>query len=75
MRYRHLKNERVTGEVSRWDRDSLDEAIDTYERALDAVDRAIFDSATSILLQVLSRLGYVFDPNAEDRGADADTRG
>jgi len=66
--------ERVTGEVSKWDRDGLEESIDFYETSLDAGDRTIFESAKNGLLQALSRLGYVFDADAGggDSGASGE---
>jgi len=57
--------ERVTGEVSQWDREGLEDSIDVFERALDSVDRTLFESAKNMLLQTLSGLGFVFDADAE----------
>ncbi|TWT89105.1 Chaperone protein HscC [Pseudobythopirellula maris] len=57
-------SERVVGEVSPFQRDALEQAIDGFEAALNSSDRELVEGAEQALLQVLSMLGI--DPPSEE---------
>lgn len=59
--------ERLVGEVSPFQREQLEMAIDSFEAAMNAADRDAVDGAKNTLEQVLSMLGYT-DHRSEDRG-------
>ena len=61
-------SERVVGEVSPYQRRQLEEAIDSFEAAMNSTDRMAVEGARSTLEQVLSLLGYT--PHGE--GAEED---
>ena len=52
--------ERIVGEVSPFQRQELEAAIDTWEQALSSGDREFFESTKSGLLVMLSSLGFPF---------------
>ena len=52
--------ERIVGEVSPFQRQELEAAIDMWEQALSSGDREFFDSTKSGLLVMLSSLGFPF---------------
>lgn len=57
-------SERVVGEVSPYERENLEMAIDSFEAALASSDREMVESAEQTLLEVLSLLGV--EPPAEE---------
>ena len=52
--------ERIVGEVSPFQRQALEAAVDAWEQALSSGDREFFESTKSGLLVVLSSLGFPF---------------
>jgi len=53
--------ERVLGQVSPYERSSLEEALDGYERAFRDTDPVLFEAAQAQLLQTLSALKHPYD--------------
>lgn len=52
--------ERIVAEVSPWQRERLEEAIDQFEQAMSAGDRELFRSVRQGLLITLSELGFEY---------------
>lgn len=57
--------ERMVGEVSPFQREEFDRAVDMFEQALGSGDRETVESARSTLEQIFSLLGIVMDSDAE----------
>lgn len=70
LRHRELRDfaERVVGDVGPFQREALEQALDAYESALDAGDRALFEHVRAGLLILLSELGFPYD-DGDERGA------
>lgn len=62
--------ERVVGEISPYQRDELEAALDQFERALDSGDREAFRYSRDGLLIVLSALGYEYEESPEQDESD-----
>ncbi len=54
-------SERVVGEISPYEREALEEAIDVFEQAMSSGDRTIFESTRESILITLSQLGFEFN--------------
>ncbi|MEZ6057214.1 MAG: molecular chaperone HscC [Planctomycetaceae bacterium] len=57
--------ERIVGEVSPFHRQSLEEAIDSFERAMSSGDVELFEMTRGGLLLILSQLGFQYDEPEE----------
>lgn len=53
--------ERIIAEVSPYEREELEQAVDQFETAMESGDRGYFQSVRQGLLVMLSRMGYQFD--------------
>ena len=61
--------EQAVGEVSPYQREELEEAIDFFEHAMSSGDREVFERHRTGLLMVLSQLGFHYEESeAEDDG-------
>ncbi len=58
--------ERVLGQISPYQRESLESAVDAYESALHDTEREWFDVARNALLQTLSALDHPFDGHCSE---------
>ncbi len=57
--------ERMVGEVSQYERDRLEEAIDAFEHAMSSGEKEFYESARQNLMTVLSALGIDYKPQDE----------
>lgn len=66
-------SERVVGEVSPFQREQLEMAIDSFEAAMGSTDREAVEGARATLEQVLSMLGYALPggPASDDSSGDS----
>ena len=54
--------ERISGEISVYERESFEMVVDAFERAMSDCEKDYFEEAKSSLLNYLAKLGYKFDP-------------
>ena len=57
--------ERMVGEVNKFERGQLEDAIDIFESAMSSGEREVFDSARQHLMMVLSSMGIDYRPQDE----------
>ena len=68
-----LFGERVLGEISPFERETLEERIDSFEEAMSAGDRDGFERARDDLVLLLSQLGHAF--GSDDESGDSEGSG
>ncbi len=61
---------RIIGEVGTYQRESLEQTVDFFERELNGNDREGFEQARQDLLLLLSQLGYPFEESKTTPGDD-----